>query len=45
MIRQRESEVKKNSDSPRESKSFCDSLFTSANQKFANQSVTIRPEP
>ena len=36
---------KKDFDSPRESKSFCDFWFTWANQKFANQNESIRYEP
>ena len=35
---------KKDFDSPRESKSFCDFWFTLANQKFANQNESIRFE-
>ena len=36
---------KKNFDSPRESKSFCEFWFTLANQIFANQNESIWSEP
>ena len=35
---------KKDFDSPRKSKSFCDFWFTSAKRKFANQNESIRSE-